>query len=88
MSHEGGPREPFVIGGPGITQGSREVPVIGMDFYPTILKLIGAPLNPEQHQSCVSLVPLLTQTGSIQERSLYWHYPHYHRTKPYGAVRN
>ena len=88
FSHEGGTREPFVISGPGITQGSCEVPVIGMDFYPTILELIGAPLKPEQHQDGVSLVPLLTQTGSIKERSLYWHYPHYHRTKPYGAVRN
>jgi hypothetical protein len=87
-SHEGGTREPFIIKAPGIKPGTCDVPVIGMDFYPTILELIGAPLKPDQHLDGVSLVPLLQRTGKIKERSLYWHYPHYHRTNPYGAVRN
>jgi arylsulfatase A-like enzyme len=31
---------------------------------------------------------LLTGEGKAPERdTLYWHYPHYHRTKPYGAIR-
>ena len=64
-----------------------EVPVIGTDFYPTMLEMAGLPLRPDQHQDGVSLVPLL-KGGSIPKRSLFWHYPHYHRTKPYNAVRN
>jgi len=88
LSFEGGTREPFIIKAPGIKPGTSTVPVIGMDFYPTLLELIGAPQKPEQHQDGVSLVPLLKRTGGIAKRSLYWHYPHYHKTKPYGAVRN
>jgi arylsulfatase A-like enzyme len=40
----------------------------------------------------VSLVPLLKEDGTIAERSLFWHYPHYQHyqqggTTPYGAIR-
>jgi len=88
-AHEGGTREVYLVSGPGIKPGSKsDVPVIGTDFYPTILDLAGLSLKPDQHQDGVSLKPLLTEGGSIKERSLFWHYPHYHRTKPYGAVRN
>ena len=45
-------------------------------------------LKEEQHEDGVSLKPLLLQTGTLQDLSLFWHYPHYHRTTPYGAIRN
>ncbi len=75
---EGGIREPYYIRAPGVaTPGSTcETPVTGTDFYPTILELAGLPLRPAQHVDGVSLVPLL-KGGSIAERDLYWHYPHY-----------
>ncbi len=75
---EGGIREPYIIHVPGLTQlgSSSQVPVIGMDFYPTILELAGLPLRPQQHVDGVSLVPIL-QGGSIADRDLFWHYPHY-----------
>lgn len=75
---EGGIREPYLIYVPGLTQAGAvsDEPVIGMDFYPTILELAGLPLKPEQHVDGVSLVPLL-KGGSIAERDLFWHYPHY-----------
>ncbi len=75
---EGGIREPFIIHVPGMTPaGSRsEVPVIGMDFYPTLLELTGIPFLPEQHIDGISLVKLL-QGKSIPDRDLFWHYPHY-----------
>ena len=50
--------------------------------------LAGLPLKPDQHQDGVSLKPLLTEYGAIKQRSLFWHYPHYHKTKPYGAIRS
>jgi arylsulfatase A-like enzyme len=59
----------------------------GTDYYPTLLDLAGLPLLPDQHMDGVSLKPLLLGTGSIPERSIFWHYPHYHRTTPYGAIR-
>jgi len=75
---EGGIREPFYVRVPGMTRpGSTcNVPVIGNDFYPTLLELTGLPLNPKQHVDGTSLVPLLKK-GSIKERDLFWHYPHY-----------
>ena len=75
---EGGIREPVIVHVPGVTStdSQSDVPVIGMDFYPTILELAGLPLNPKQHVDGVSLVPLL-EGGSIPKRDLFWHYPHY-----------
>ena len=88
-AHEGGTREVYLISGPGIKAGGKsDVPVIGTDFYPTMLDLAGLPLKPDQHQDGVSLKAILTEDGSIKERSLFWHYPHYHKTKPYGAIRS
>jgi arylsulfatase A-like enzyme len=52
------------------------VPAIGSDFYPTLLELTGAELKPEEHNDGVSLVPVLTG-GTLPERPLIWHYPHY-----------
>lgn len=74
---EGGIREPYFIKVPGIGNGQKcETPVTGTDFYPTILELAGQDLKPEEHSDGVSLVPLLNG-GTIAERPLIWHYPHY-----------
>ena len=88
-AHEGGTREVLLISGPGIKKSTQsDIPVIGTDFYPTILDLADIPLKPEQHQDGVSLKPILKEGKPIEKRSLFWHYPHYHQTLPYGAVRN
>ncbi len=75
---EGGIREPYYIKWPGaVPAGSTcSTPVIGMDFYPTLLEMAGLPPRPEQHLDGISLVPLL-KGGSLPSRPLYWHYPHY-----------
>jgi arylsulfatase A-like enzyme len=75
---EGGIREPFFIKVPWLnTSGKKsDVPVIGTDFYPTLLELTGAQLKPEEHIDGISLVPVLSG-GELKERPLYWHYPHY-----------
>ena len=74
---EGGIREPYFIKVPGMGNGQRNsTPVTGTDFYPTLLELAGADLLPNEHTDGVSLVPLLGG-GTIDERPLFWHYPHY-----------
>lgn len=90
-SHEGGVREPFVVKWPGNTQAGSEcdVPVIGTDFYPTMLEMAGLPPKSEEHLDGLSMVSLLTGTSeTLGRKNLYWHYPHYHRTDPYGAIRS
>ena len=75
---EGGIREPYFIKVPGITKSgeSSAIPVTGTDFYPTFLELAGLDLKPNQHLDGKSLVSTL-KGGSMNERPLIWHYPHY-----------
>jgi arylsulfatase A-like enzyme len=74
---EGGIREPYFIKVPGMGNGDKnKTPVSGTDFYPTILELAGLPMKPQEHADGQSLVPLL-KGGTIAERPLIWHYPHY-----------
>jgi len=75
---EGGVREPFFIKVPWLkNRGSKnDYPVIGTDFYPTILDLANIDLMPEQHMDGVSLKPLL-EGETLPDRPLFWHYPHY-----------
>lgn len=89
-AYEGGVRQPLVVRWPGKTAGGSvcEEGVIGMDFYPTMLEMAGLPLRPGEHEDGVSLVGLLRgEDGKLEREALYWHYPHYHRTDPYGAIR-
>jgi arylsulfatase A-like enzyme len=89
--YEGGIREPMLIRAPGVTrQGSVSHEVVcSMDFYPTLLQLVGLPLQHERHCDGISLMSVLDGTGRLPERSLYWHYPHYHGSAwtPGAAMR-
>lgn len=76
---EGGIREPYYIKAPGVSHPGyiSDVPATGIDFFPTLLELAGIEPIPEQHIDGVSLVPALSGEGSIPDRPLFWHYPHY-----------
>ncbi|MHC4942106.1 MAG: sulfatase [Planctomycetota bacterium] len=99
MLYEGGIREPLIISWTGTIAGGRNVsePVIGTDFYPTILEMAGLP-RPEGHVlDGRSLMPILQGDGSLDREAIYWHFPAYlerskgvkgpWRTTPAGAVR-
>ncbi len=75
---EGGIREPYFISVPWMKIAGKkcDVPVSGVDFYPTILDLAGLPLKPDQHQDGISILPLL-KGKQVADRALIWHYPHY-----------
>jgi len=89
--YEGGILEPMVIKWPGSANTGKtcDVPVISTDFYPTILEMAGLDLMPGQHMDGVSLVPLLEGDETIDERPIFWHYPHYSNQggKPGAVVR-
>lgn len=88
--YEGGIREPLVIRWPGVIGAGRVIgtPVSSPDFFPTLLEAAGAKPQPGQILDGVSLVPLL-KGGSLPERALFWHYPHYGNQggAPGAAVR-
>lgn len=76
---EGGIREPYFIKVPWLKNGGSQsdVPVMGTDFFPTLLDLVDAELLPEQHIDGVSLKPILEGKELKLDRPLFWHYPHY-----------
>ncbi|NOX55464.1 MAG: sulfatase [Planctomycetes bacterium] len=100
MLYEGGIRVPLIVKWPGrVAPGTKcEVPVIGVDFYPTLLEVTGTPMPSGYTLDGQSLVPLLTGEGTFPERAIYWHFPCYlqasarrssspFRTTPAGAIR-
>ena len=99
MLYEGGIRVPMIAHWPGRIKAktSCDVPVIGIDFYPTFLELAGAPKPSGHLLDGVSLVPLLTQRQALGRQAIFWHFPAYlepynkkqqpWRMTPGGAVR-
>ena len=90
--YEGGIRVPWIVRWPGIVKpGSTcSVPVISTDTYSTLLEAAGLQPVPEQAPDGESLLPLLRQTGSLQRKALYFHYPNYafhQRNRLGGAIR-
>jgi len=93
-AYEGGVRVPLIVHWPGVTRagGTCETPTISADFYPTLLEVAGAADRPGHRADGVSLAPLLRQSGALEPRALFWHYPHHQHYQqggamPYGAVR-
>lgn len=99
--YEGGIREPMLVRWPGkIKAGATcDTPVIGTDFYPTLLEIAAARKPKGKVLDGVSIMPLLRGTGTLKARPLFWHFPIYlqgrmpgardplFRTRPGSAVR-
>ncbi|HTI51046.1 MAG TPA: sulfatase, partial [Planctomycetaceae bacterium] len=94
-AYEGGVRVPLIIHWPGVTRAGRvcEVPVMTIDFYPTLLEMAGLPGAAEHVPDGVSLVDVLMGADALPRDALYWHYPHHQHYQqqgamPYGAIRS
>ncbi len=96
MLYEGGIREPMAIRWPGVVKPGSvcDTPVIGGDFYPTMLEIAGVRKTEGKVLDGRSIVPLLTQTGDLDRGAIFWHFPAYlqagqntWRTTPAGAIR-
>jgi len=87
--YEGGIRVPLIVRWPGVVQpGSTcDTPVSSMDFYPTFLDIAGVKPGKNQVLDGCSIVGELKQTAVLKRDAIYWHYPHYHHSKPVGAIR-
>ncbi len=81
QEYEGGIREPLIMKVPDITTpgSSSEVPVISNDFLPTLASLAGIDIGDLADEiDGLDITPLLTQSGTPDRDTLYWHYPHWH----------
>ncbi len=90
FTFEGGLRTPLLIHWPGVTKRNMtsDELVCSTDFYPTILEMLGLPLNPAQHRDGISLVPALRGKPLMRD-AIYWHFPHYQGegSYPTSAIR-
>jgi arylsulfatase A-like enzyme len=88
--YEGGIREPLVVRWPAVVQPGTvtRTPVSSPDFFPTLIEVAGAEPAPGQILDGVSLMPVL-RGGTLPERPLFWHYPHYGNQggAPSAAIR-
>ncbi len=101
MLYEGGIRVPLIIRWPGRTKPAAtcDEPVMGIDFYPTLVEMAGAHVPENQTIDGQSLLPLLDRKKSLDRDALYWHFPAYlqgrakgardpyFRTRPGGVIR-
>ena len=88
--YEGGLRVPLVVRWPGVVPGGVVTKAIGssVDFYQTIMELTGRFATGKAATDGVSLMPVLKgQTNAPARDAIYWHYPHYHHSRPASAVR-
>ena len=101
--YEGGIRVPFFVKWPGVVKpGKTDVPMIGVDIYPTFLEMTGAK-KPDQPLDGVSLVPLLKgDVKKLDRKAIFWHFPAYlqsysrnneqpdplFRARPCGVIRS
>jgi arylsulfatase A-like enzyme len=85
--YEGGIREPLIVRYPGVVKPGTliDTPVSSIDFFPTICDAAG--IKPGNVDG-VSLLGLL-RGGSLRNRPLFWHYPHYSNQggEPSSAIR-
>lgn len=96
MLYEGGIRVPLAISWPGKIESGTvcHSPVIGTDLYPTFLRAAGLKKEPGQILDGESLWPLLSGSGDLDRKAIYWHFPAYlqanrgdWRTTPATAMR-
>ncbi|MFK7820773.1 MAG: sulfatase [Planctomycetaceae bacterium] len=89
--YEGGVRVPLIIRAPGVTEteSTSDTPVTSMDYYPTILNLLGLPSREDQHFDGIDLTSVLSGKPTVSRSALHWHYPHYHGSTwaPGAAIR-
>lgn len=79
---DGGLRIPFIIAWPGHSSKAAlcEIPVTGVDLYPTFLDAAGIKPPEGKVLDGVSLMPLLKKRATIPERPIFWHFPIYTET--------
>lgn len=88
--YEGGLRVPLIVRWPGIVKPGTisHVPVVSMDFFPTLLEAAQVTGTPEEQLDGESLIPILRQSGDLSREALYFHYPNYawHRSNRLGGA--
>jgi len=86
--YEGGVRVPLVVRWPGVVapESRSSLPVSSIDFYPTVLDMLGLQRRAEQQFDGESLLPLLKQAGGLKRDALFNFFPHGGSGRPPGVT--
>ena len=88
--YEGGIRVPLIVRWTGRTQAGTvcHEPVIGTDWFRTLLDCSQVELDPDAPEDGTSILPLLDGAESLQRDAIYFHYPNYafHKSNRLGAA--
>jgi arylsulfatase A len=87
--YEGGLREPTIVRWPGkIKPAVIDTPISHLDFVPTLLSIVGAPVP--SGLDGINIAGLWLEGRSTPARRFFWHFPHYNNQggRPAGAVRD
>jgi uncharacterized sulfatase len=87
--YEGGIRVPMIVRWPGVVKPGSVCaePATTADLLPTFCEVARTKL-PDQPVDGMSLVPLLANPETtLRREAIYFHYPHYHHSRPAGAIR-
>ncbi|MEW4488886.1 sulfatase [Thalassoglobus sp. JC818] len=88
--YEGGIRVPLIVRWPGVAPAGAVCsdPTISTDFWPTLAEIGGVKDVEHQTLDGVSLVPVLKNPeATLQRDAIYFHFPHYHHSRPAGSIR-
>jgi len=87
---DGGLRVPMFVRGPGIEPSSiSHTNVVHYDYLPTFVDLAGGDIDQLENLDGVSLKPLFlgrVAPPELEQRNLYFHYPHYRTSLPASAM--
>jgi arylsulfatase A len=87
--YEGGLREPTIVRWPGkIKPAAIDTPIIHLDFVPTLLSIVGAPVP--SGLDGINIAGLWLEGRPTPARRFFWHFPHYNNQggRPAGAIRD
>jgi arylsulfatase A len=75
--YEGGIRVPLIVSWPGVTPAGSlcDVPVNGLDWYPTFLAVAGLQARGPQPMDGSGIVGLLKNPAESRPAPMFWHYP-------------
>jgi len=77
--YEGGIRVPLIVRWPAVVRPgtTSDVPITTLDIAATLVDVAGTPARDDAPLDGSSLRPLLSGSGTVGPRDLFWHYPHY-----------
>jgi len=86
--YEGGIREPLIISWPAYLPSGEtlDIPVSGIDFYPTFMDAAGICQNDDHILDGESLLALIRDGNNLKRNALFWHFPIY--LQAYDAAKD